>query len=201
MPRSGLSRVAIVAAAAEMTDQPGVGFDGLSLSDLATKLHVRTPSLYKHIAGLPAMRRDLTLLGLRDLYQRLAQACVGRSRDDAVRALAAAYRSFAFEHPGLYGAAVRAPDSIDPELVEESNRIVLLVLQVLEGFGLRGDDAVHGVRCVRSCFHGFVALEAAGGFGLPLDREETFRRLVNLLIDGLGASSASGSAGTTESAS
>lgn len=184
-----------------MVDQPDVGFDRLSLSDLAARLHVRTPSLYKHIAGLPALRRDLTLVGLRDLYQRLADACIGRSRDNAVQALASAYRSFALDHPGLYAAAVRAPDSVDAELLEESNRVVALVLRVLEGYGLQGDEALHAVRCVRSALHGFVSLEAAGGFGLPLDREETFRRLVDFLIGGLLTADLGSSARTAESAS
>ncbi len=200
MPRAGLTREIVVGAAAQIVDQPDVGFEGLSLSDLAMKLRVQTPSLYKHIAGLHALRRELTLLGLRELYERLSDACVGRSGGDAVRALAQAYRAFAGEHPGLYVAAVGAPDPGDAELVAESNRVVALVVRSLEGYGLQDDDAIHAVRCIRSALHGFVSLEAAHGFGLPLDREETFRRLINLLIAGLRVSDTGASTGTAESA-
>jgi hypothetical protein len=33
--------------------------------------------------------------------------------------------------------------------------------------------------------HGFTTLEVAGGFGLPLDLDESFRLLINLFIHGL----------------
>jgi hypothetical protein len=33
--------------------------------------------------------------------------------------------------------------------------------------------------------HGFASLEAAGGFGMPLDRDESFRRLIATFVAGL----------------
>ena len=38
-----------------------------------------------------------------------------------------------------------------------------VVLAVLRGYGLEGDDAIHAARAVRSALHGFVALEAGAG--------------------------------------
>jgi AcrR family transcriptional regulator len=181
-PRAGLDRAVVVQAAARLADaNPGE----LSLARLAESLHVRTPSLYKHVDGLPALRRDLALLGLAELERRLTDAAVGRSRDEAVRALAGAYRSFVHERPGLYVATIPAPVPGDTEHEAAAARVVAVVLRVLEGYGLQGDDAVHAVRALRSCLHGFASLEAAGGFGLPLDLDESFRRLVELFIEGL----------------
>lgn len=60
-----------------------------------------------------------------------------------------------------------------------------MVLDALSGYGLRGDDALHAVRGLRSVIHGFAALESAGGFGLALDPDESFRRLVTAFVDGL----------------
>ncbi len=37
------------------------GFDGLSMSDLAQALKVRTPSLYSHVAGIGEVKRLLSL--------------------------------------------------------------------------------------------------------------------------------------------
>jgi hypothetical protein len=48
-----------------------------------------------------------------------------------------------------------------------------------------GDDAVHAVRGLRALVHGFVTLETAGGFGFPLDRDESFRRLLATFAAGL----------------
>ena len=63
--------------------------------------------------------------------------------------------------------------------------MVDIVLAVMASFGLEGEDALHAVRALRSLVHGFSTLELAGGFGLPLDCDESFRRMMNLLIQGL----------------
>jgi len=47
------------------------------------------------------------------------------------------------------------------------------------------EQTVHATRAVRSALHGFVTLEAAGGFGLPQDVDESYNRLVELLDTGL----------------
>jgi hypothetical protein len=45
---------------------------------------------------------------------------------------------------------------------------------------------------VRSALHGFVTLEAVGGFGIPLDLDESFERMVAALARGLGGSARAG---------
>ena len=42
-----------------------------------------------------------------------------------------------------------------------------VVIAVLRGWRLEADDAVHAARAFRSAVHGFVLLEASGGFGIP----------------------------------
>jgi Tetracyclin repressor-like, C-terminal domain len=44
-------------------------------------------------------------------------------------------------------------------------------------YELDGDDAIHAVRLIRSALHGFVALEAGGGFAMGQSVDETFDRL------------------------
>ena len=41
------------------------------------------------------------------------------------------------------------------------------------------------IRTVRSALHGFVSLEASGGFGLPDDVDASFETLVDVLIAGM----------------
>jgi len=60
-----------------------------------------------------------------------------------------------------------------------------VVRATLRGYGLEDDDAVHAARIVRAALHGFATLEAGGGFGIPLDIDESFARLVAVLDDGL----------------
>ncbi len=40
------------------------------------------------------------------------------------------------------------------------------------------------VRGLRSLVHGFATLELAGGFGLPLEMDESFHYLIQTLING-----------------
>ena len=184
MPRAGLDREAVVTAAAELADAEGL--EAVTLARLADRLGVRSPSLYVHVDGLPDLRRRLAARGVRELTAALQGAAAGRAGGDALAAFATAYRAYAREHPGTYAATQRAAD-----LDESANALVDLVLAVLRGYGLEGDDAVHAARTVRAALHGFAALETGGGFGLPLDLDETFARLVGVLDRGLAGASVS----------
>jgi AcrR family transcriptional regulator len=179
MPRAGLAADTVVAAAAAIADSDGL--EALTLARLASRLGVQSPSLYAHVDGLPDLRRRLAARGARELAQTLGAAAAGRAGNDALAAVAGAYRDYAREHPGTYAAAQRASD-LDPA---DAAPVVDVVLAVLRGYGLEGDDAVHAARIVRSGLHGFAALETGEGFGIPLDLDETFARLVAVLDHGL----------------
>jgi hypothetical protein len=64
------------------------------------------------------------------------------------------------------------------------------MLAVLTAWGLDGQEAVHAVRVIRSALHGFVTIETDRGFGLPLDLDESFERLIAVLLAGLAAGDA-----------
>jgi len=179
VPRAGLDADAVVTAAAALAD--GEGLDAVTLARLAGELGVRSPSLYAHVDGLGDLRRRLAARGARDLAARLQAAAAGRARGDALAAVAGVYREYAREHPGTYAALQRAPDVAGPE----AGTLVDTVLAVLRGYGLEGDAAVHAARIVRAALHGFVALEAGAGFGMPLDLDATFAELVAVLDRGL----------------
>ncbi len=164
------------------------GPDALSLGRLAKQLDVQTPSLYNHVAGLPGLHRELALLSTRELGERMGPAAMGKSGPAAVLAVAEAYRTYVKDHYDLYMMGVRSSErqaSIDIDLQAAQERIVQIALAVVASFGLQGEDALHAVRGLRSIVHGFATLEVAGGFGLPLDCDESFHRLVKAFIAGL----------------
>ena len=165
VPRAGLNTDRVVAEAAELADEAGP--DHLTLAALAARLGVRQPSLYKHVDGLDGLRRSIALRAKDELAGTLARAAVGRSRGDAIVALASAYRQWALQHPGRYAAAQRAPAVGDTEDQAASDAVVRVVTDVLAGFELRDDDAIDATRALRSALHGFVTLEADGGSGSP----------------------------------
>jgi AcrR family transcriptional regulator len=187
MPRKErLDKETVVKAAVELVNTEGL--DALNLHRLAERLGVQTPSLYNHVDGLAGLNRDLALYSVRNLGECLGNATIGKSGPEALQALAQAYRDCIKAQPGLYMASLRVNHATiheDAELQAAEERVVQVALAVVASFGIQGTDALHAVRGFRSVVHGFATLEVAGGFGLPLDCDESFSRLVRMLIHGL----------------
>ncbi|WP_276355627.1 TetR-like C-terminal domain-containing protein [Cohnella caldifontis] len=185
MARAGLDQQAVLAAAAEIADTKGV--EELTLSTLAQKLGIRPPSLYNHVHGLPGLRRQLVLYAYAKLKETLTQAAVGKAKDEAVRSLAEAYRAYVHRHPGVYEASERYADLTDPEVQRAAGEVVDLLIQVLEPYGLEHEEAIHVIRGFRSMAHGFATIERSGGFGIPLDLDVSYRKLLDAYLAGLRA--------------
>jgi AcrR family transcriptional regulator len=169
----------VVEAAEALADE--VGLASLSLAALAERLEVRVPSLYKHVAGLERLKELIEIRAKSDLAAVLGLAAVGKSREVALVAIATEYRAWAQLHPGRYSATLRAPSPDDEAAMAASARAVSVVYDALSGYGLTGDDAIDATRAMRAALHGFVALEAVGGFGLPRDVDRSYDRLVSSL--------------------
>jgi AcrR family transcriptional regulator len=184
MPRVGLDSEGVVSAAAGLADAEGL--ETVTLARLAARLGVRSPSLYAHVDGVADLRRRLGARAAAELADLLAVAAAGKSKLAGLRALANTYRSYAREHPGSYAAVQRAPDG-EPgsEAAVAAQRLVDVILAVLGGYGLSGDEAIHAVRVVRAALHGFVVLERGDGFAIPLSLDATYERLIAVLDRGL----------------
>jgi AcrR family transcriptional regulator len=181
VPRAGLTPDRVARAAADLADERG--WEQLTLAAVADSLGVRQPSLYKHVASLAALRRMVSRLAVTELGERLMSAVAGRSGTDALQQLAAAYRRYAHERPGRYAASVVAPAPGDDEHARVGEAIIATIAAVLRGYhigdGSADESVLHAIRALRAVLHGFVALEAAGGYALALDLDESYRRLVD----------------------
>jgi AcrR family transcriptional regulator len=181
-----LTRTDVIEAAVKLLNAEGP--EALTLNRLADELGIRTPSLYNHIDGLPGLHKDLAVLNAKQLADRLGEAAMGKGGPELFMDVAQAFRSYVKENPGLYMATVRASGTQatpDPNLMHEEERALKVALAVTASLGLKGEDAIHAARAFRSMVHGFATLEVAGGFGLPQDCDESFRRLVNALAAGI----------------
>jgi AcrR family transcriptional regulator len=183
MPRVGLSQQSVLNAALAVVDEAGAA--GLTLAAVAARTGVAVPSLYKHIDGLPALRRKASAAVLNDFTAYVTAAVLGRSGADALTRFLRAYREYGRVYPGRYQLTVSADDFGDPEVAEAGRRAVGVAYAVLEGAGITGEDAVHATRCLRAAVHGFVMLEIAGGFGLPESVDESFERLAGMIAASL----------------
>jgi AcrR family transcriptional regulator len=182
VPRAGLDRGQVVAAAAAIADAEGL--DAVTLARVAAGLGVKSPSLYNHVPGRDGLVRGIAVQGLGELAAALREAAVGRSGTDGLLAASQAYRRFVLEHPGRYAAgAIAAPD--DDDHAAAGGAVLDVLRGVLRSWELSGDDEIHALRALRSAVHGFATLEAAGGFGLDVDLDASFTRLITALAQGL----------------
>ncbi|MGZ9935245.1 TetR/AcrR family transcriptional regulator [Streptomyces sp. NC-S4] len=164
MARAGLTAERVTVAGAELADE--VGFDRVTMSQVARRLGVKDASLYAHVRNLEDLRGRIALLAADEKTLRIAQATAGRAGKDALVAFAGAWREYAHAHPGRY-AATQSPIRIDPELAARApgpRRAIELTYGMLRGYRLTEPDLTDAVRLLRSTFHGFVALEAADAF-------------------------------------
>ncbi|MFD2840893.1 TetR/AcrR family transcriptional regulator [Populibacterium corticicola] len=180
MPRTPLNASSVIDVAAQLADREGL--DSLSIATLAEHLGVKSPSLYKHIDGLTGLRRELIVHAKSDLAAALARSAVGRSRSQALKELAATYRSWAQQHPGTYPLTVIPADPESPRDQQVSTELVELLAAVLAGYHFQEDALIHAIRHVRAVLHGFVDLEARGAFALAVDVEVSFALALESLI-------------------
>ena len=184
--KNTLDKAAVVKAAAEMVNREGPA--GLTLNRLAGTLGIQTPSLYNHVDGMAGLMHELALLNLRQLADCLGAVAIGHSGAEGLMVVAQAYRAYVKENPGLYLSSLHASgnqSTPDAGLQAGEERVVRIVLAMLDSLGLSGADAIHAARALRSAVHGFTTLEIAGGFGIRLDLDESFTRLIRMLAAGL----------------
>jgi len=154
----------IIDAAGQLLERDGT--EGLTMRAIAAELGIRAPSLYKHVAD----KRELEIALLAGALEQQAEAFekVVASADDSLTGIAAAYRSWALEHPHLYALMndQPLPRSELPEGLEER-----AVLPLLDAVGGNMDRA----RAAWAFAHGMVSLELAGRFPEHADLSEAWR--------------------------
>lgn len=186
MPRVGLTPAAVVDAALALLDEAGP--DAVTLAAVADRVGVRSPSLYRHVDGLDGLREQMAVRVAQDLAAAVTQAQAAHDGDHVARVRAGlhAYRDWVRASPARHALLPVAP--AEPgELRDASERLVGIAVGWVEPWGRTGDDAIHAVRGLRSLVHGFCVIEAAGGFAMDVDVDESFERLVDLALAGLAA--------------
>lgn len=186
MPRAGLDRAAVVAAGAALADE--VGLARLTMGLLAERVGVRTPSLYKHVAGQEDLNRRIAALALAEAAEAVGGAVQGYAGRDALAAAARAFRAFVLEHPGRYAATIGVePSDPDDPLAAAGQGLLNTFMAVLRGYDIREEDVDHALRLLRSLFHGFATLQTANGFQWNADIDESFEWLISFADRGLRA--------------
>jgi AcrR family transcriptional regulator len=183
-PRTAkLSRDAIVNAALTFLDREG--WDALTINALANQLGTKGPSLYNHVHSLDDLRRTVRMRVVGDIIEMLNTVGQGRTPDDAVMVMAAAYRSYAHHHPGRYSAFTRMPlGGDDPEFTQATHDAAAPVIAVLASYGLDDQAGFFAALEFWSAMHGFVLLEMTGVMS-GIDTDAVFTDMVMRLAAGM----------------
>lgn len=176
--RAGLTTDSLTRAAAELADE--VGYERVTVSELARRVGVKPASLYSHLRGTDDLRGRISVLALAELDERLSIALAGRSGRDALDALVAVMRTYAHEHPGRWEATqVRITT---PEAGPVGAKVSALMLGIMHGYGLPHEERTHAVRLVGAAVDGFIRLQANGSFDRSEpDPEASWTRMTHAL--------------------
>jgi AcrR family transcriptional regulator len=184
VPRAGLTGDDVVASAAGLADE--IGFGAVTMGQLADRLGIRPPSLYKHVGSLADLQHRVATLAMTELGEVIRDAVQGRAGFDALAALLTAVRAYVTAHPGRYiatvGAEFTGPD--DP-LLAAGSRVIGSIAAVLRGYGIGEDEMDHAIRTIRCTMHGFAMLESSRGFQWSADPDESFDWMIRFIDRGL----------------
>ncbi|GAA5190610.1 TetR-like C-terminal domain-containing protein [Rugosimonospora acidiphila] len=179
MPRQGLTSERVSAAAAELADS--VGLSRVTVAALARTFGVSDAALYAHVRSRDALIEQVAVRAAAAFADELALAVAGRAGRQALVGFAGAWRAFATSHPGQYAATqLDLPAEVGTNSAGHL-RLIELSYATLRGYGLDEPDLTDAMRLVRSTFHGFAALETAGGFGHPRDLDASWSRILDAI--------------------
>ena len=174
----------VVSAARNLIER--VGLNGLSMSEVATAVGVRAPSLYGRFADRSALLTAVQLDLWRDLARSLERAALSSNDPvESLRAQARAYRSFAKSNAQGYALMM----NVDAETTDEGKkaRAAAVGLALPPLAALVGEEqALQAARVLTPFLHGFVSMEIAGAFRLGGGVEATFEFGVETILEGLG---------------
>lgn len=69
---------------------------------LADVLEIRTPSLYNHIDNIDDLRREVAHAGMIDMNTQMVDSPIGKTGEDAIKAIADSYLKYMIRHLGVY---------------------------------------------------------------------------------------------------
>lgn len=179
MTRRRLSEDLVIACAGRLADD--AGFGAVTLSSVAAELGVATSALYNHCAGLDGLHHQLAVAATNELVQVLRTAAIGTGGDQAVAAMAEAYRGFALEHPGRFAATLRPPVVDDAGLHEANRSVIDTFILVYAAMGFDPEACERAAQSTRSALHGFLALEHTSGAEADAASDENFDHLVSMV--------------------
>lgn len=184
MARKGLSKEKVIEAAIEFIEEKG--YKEFSIRELAARLNIKAASLYNYIDNMDELNRDVAFRAIAELKRFQEQAIADKGRDEALYALAVAYRDFVQKRPQLYKVIMQLPYMEAQKLLNNGAEIIAPLMSVLDMYKITAEEKMQYQRILRSVMHGFADLEAAGYFAhFPVNNDESYCLAINNIINDL----------------
>jgi hypothetical protein len=167
---------------AELLELPTTGWDKRIAADLTAEMEHH---LAEKISTVPEMRRFLAVKGYRELRQLIEQNIAGKSGADALRAAMISMRRYALDRPGISAATFRNPETDSPEWRAAQMELAKVLFAIFSQLGVRGEQAQHALRILRSFVRGFVLHEMGASFLEPLEHDQSYELGIRLFTEGL----------------
>jgi AcrR family transcriptional regulator len=147
----------VLKVALELLEQDAAS---LSMRNLAERLNMKAPSLYRHFPDKETLELAMMNEGAKAMKQELEKVSRGLKANQAIQEVAKAYLKFAKQHPALYSlmmTRLNAPNGAGKELWN-------FVLELMSQVTRHKNDTPAAV-AFWSFLHGFSVLEMSGMFG------------------------------------
>ena len=160
MSAKGLTKEKIILEAIALIEETEKST--ISLHELARRLQIKTPSLYNHIRNTKDLQHEVFKHAIQLFVANQNAATQGKRKDEAVRAFAEAYYTFAMENKGLYRLIMTMPQDNDETEKELAMPLLRTAMDLLSDYGLSREASAHWQRVFRAILHGFVSQEDLG---------------------------------------
>lgn len=167
---------------ADILELPQSSWDKKIAADLTLEMERH---LSEKVSTIPEMRRFLAVKGYRELREAVERDIAGKTGVDAMRAMMLSMRRYALERPGMSAATFRSPETDHPEWRAAQMELGAVVFGVFAQFGVRGMQAQHALRILRSFVRGFVLHEMGASFLEPLAHDQSYEIGIRMFIEGL----------------
>lgn len=178
-----LTRNDVIAAALALVEESGPA--ALNLHAVATRLGIRTPSLYNHVDGFDDLQQAMALeIGQMALAEVVWQP--GDGPAESLRSLARAFRRFAQRRGNLFNQLMMSPVNWrQPPFAAMWALLFGRAEHGVLGFEINPADQTHAVHYVFATISGFIRLELRGAMADEAAADQSFEWVLDRVITAL----------------
>lgn len=191
-----VKRADVVIAGLALLEEEGP--EAVSLSRVAERLGLRTPSLYNHVSGSDDLQQAVVVetleLAAIAVLSAVDLSLAGTDPDRYLRQWALAWRSYALANANHVHYMMLSPlDWSKPPYSPTWTQMMTHVGSAIGQIGLSGPTQLHAARFLVASVQGFIRLELRGSMGGPLPHDESFAWMLDRAIGTIKTAISAGS--------